>query len=136
MFSSNFQYANPYNSYNPYNLASGVTGINSPYQSQRQEIIKVNGREGANAFAMPANSSVLLLDINQPIIYLKQTDGGGYANVTTYTITPIEQEQRVVSNTDDLEKRIKKLEDIVNESYSCNVTELKQQKYTQPNTKH
>lgn len=128
---SNFQY-NPYNPYNPYS-SSPVTGMNSPYQSSRQEIIKVNGREGANNFSLPANSSALLLDSSQPVIYLKQTDGGGYANITAYSITPYEPEQAVI-DTNDLEKRIKRLEDIINESDTSNVkrTRTKQSAQSDP----
>lgn len=68
---SNFP--NSYNSYNPYTV--GMAGTN-PYQpNSRQEITKVNGRDGANAFPLSANSSILLLDINNPVVYLKQADG-------------------------------------------------------------
>ena len=125
MFNSNFQY-NPYNSYNPYNPVS-VAGINSPYQPQKQDIIKVNGREGANAYSLQPNSSVLLLDTNQPVIYLKQSDGGGYCNITAYKIEPIEQSYGVSVDTNDLEKRIRRLEELY-ESNTVNVTEFRQQK--------
>mgnify|MGYP003296012217 CR=1 FL=1 len=134
MYNNFSNYLNSYNN-NPYNPVGNVAGINSPYQPQRQEIIKVNGREGANAFGLAPNSAVLLLDINQPIIYLKQTDGGGYANVTAYTITPFEQEQKISFDTTDLEKRIKRLEELY-ESYTLSVEQLKQSKPTQSSTKH
>jgi hypothetical protein len=135
MYNSNFQY-NPYNSYNPYNPAGNATGINSPYQSQnRQEIPKVNGMGGANAFPLSANSSALLLDINEPIVYLKQADGGGFCSVTPYSIARIEQNQNLILDTSDLEKRIKRLEELY-ESYTVNVTELKQPKSSQSDTKH
>lgn len=126
---SNSQYS-PYNPYNPY-ISTPSAGSNSIYQPGRQEIIRVNGREGANAYQLPANSSVLLLDNNQPVIYLKQTDGGGYANITPYSITPFEQEQNTV-NTSDLERRIKRLEDIINESDSSNVKRTKSKQSAQP----
>ena len=42
---------------------------------QRCQVIKVNGRNGADAFRMAADSSVLLLDENDPIVWLKTTDG-------------------------------------------------------------
>ena len=135
MYNNYSNYLN--NSYiNPYNPAGRADALNSPYQpSPRQEITKVNGREGANAYPLSANSSVLLLDINNPIVYLKQSDGGGFCSVNAYSITPLEQEQKF-SDTTDLEKRIKKLEDIVNESYTCNVEQFKQWKAAEPDTKH
>lgn len=135
---SNLQ-SNSYSLNNPYNpFPVGTSGINSPYQmSGRQEIIKVNGREGANAYPLNTpNSSVMMLDINQPILYVKISDGAGYCNITTYSISPLEQEAgKPTINTDELEKRIARLEELY-ESYSVNVTELRQQKPTQSNKQH
>lgn len=134
MYNNNYSnYLN--NSYNPYSFGN-VSGINSPYQTQRQEVTKVNGMDGANAYPLTANSSVLLLDINNPIVYLKQSDGGGFCNVVPYSITPIEQNKSITINTDDLEKRISRLEDIINESYSISIEDIKQSKSNQSNTKH
>ena len=59
---------------------------------------------------------------NQTIIYLKTTDGGGYANVTAYKTEPYQSEAQA-SNTSELEKRIKKLEDIIYESNISNASE-------------
>lgn len=129
---SNFPY-NPY-SYNP--TLGNAAGINSPYQSQNQEIIKVNGREGANAYPLNTpNSSVMMLDINNPILYVKVSDGAGYCNITTYSISPFEQEIKTSISTDDLEKRIKRLEDLY-EPYFTTLEDIKQSKSTQPNSKH
>ena len=60
---------------------------NDPYSMNmsrsynRMEVIKVNGEPGARAFNMPPNSSVLLLDESAPIVWLKTTDGAGYASL-------------------------------------------------------
>lgn len=129
---SNFQMYNPYsNPYNPYNPVS-VTGNNSPYQSQRQEVTKVNGREGANAYPLSPNSSTLLLDINQPIVYLKQSDGAGYCTINAYTISPVKEEcVNNITDTNDLEKRIKRLEDmLINEPDTTTSRKSKQSEYT------
>lgn len=134
MYNNNYSnYLNNY-SYNPFDRAAGM----NPYQSQHQEIIKVNGKEGANAYPLNTpNSSVLMLDINQPILYVKISDGAGYCNITTYTISPFEEViNKTNINTDDLEKRIARLEDIVNESYSISVDQIGQQKPAQSNSKH
>lgn len=127
---SNFQY-NPYSySYTP--VGAGA----NPYQpNNRQEVTKVNGMDGANAYPLSANSSVLLLDINNPVVYLKQSDGGGFCSVTPYGITPIEQKQNASTDTTDLEKRITRLEKL----YESNITtlaELTQSKPTQPSAEH
>lgn len=102
---------------------------NNPYQTRlntmqndyapRQEIVRVYGENGARAYNLPPNSSVLLLDENAPIVWLAQTDGAGYKTLTPYTITPYQTEPTPDYNT--LEARIKKLEDIINESHNAEV---------------
>jgi len=91
---------------------------NNPYSYmplQRYEVIKVNGEGGANAFQMAPNSSVLLLDEHEPIVYLKTTDGAGYPTITSYSITPyVKQEPEDLYKA--LDERIKKLEVLINES--------------------
>ena len=54
----------------------------------RVKFTRVNGRNGAEAFRLAPNSSILLMDENDPIVWLKQTDGAGYATVTPYTVAP------------------------------------------------
>lgn len=79
----------------------------------KREVVKVNGRGGADAFQMQPNESDLLLDTTAPIVWLVQTDGAGYKTVTGYDITPHEEKpQEDVYKT--LEDRIKKLEEVVN----------------------
>lgn len=80
----------------------------------RQEIVKVNGRNGAEAFQIAPNSSVLLLDIENPIVYLKTSDGAGYSVVTPYAITPYVPEKPV--DVKSLEQRIARIEEMLNES--------------------
>ncbi len=81
-------------------------------QPQTQEVIKVNGVNGVNAYQMAPNSSVLLLDTTAPIVWLVQTDGAGYKTSTPYDITPHESEESVQYKT--LEERIAKLEETIN----------------------
>ena len=88
-------YPNPFSSYPP-----------------RQEIIRVNGENGARALQMAPNSSVLLLDENSPIVWLVITDGAGYKTVSPYTITPYQPEPPV--DVRGLEERLKRLEDMLN----------------------
>ena len=83
-----------------------------PQQAQRYEITKVNGRNGAGAFPMPANSEILLLDETQPIVWLKQTDGAGYPTITPYQITPYQTQLEPDFNS--LDERIKRLEEVIN----------------------
>lgn len=75
-------------------------------------ITRVNGRNGAEAFRLAPNSSILLMDENDPIVWLKQTDGAGYATVTPYTVAPYQAAAPVDVNS--LENRVKRLEEILN----------------------
>lgn len=110
---------NPYMQY-PYNQSNQ----NGYQQYQRTEIVKVNGEGGANAYKMAPNSQMLMLDETNPILWLKTTDGAGYATVTPYTITPYKPVPPVDVNT--LEQRIAKLEEIINgKSNSANVKRRK-----------
>lgn len=116
-----------YNAFSQTSLYNPVTtGYGFGYSQQKQEIIKVNGRDSAAAYQLPPNSSALLLDSNNPIVYLKQTDGAGYGNVTAYRIEPIQAEQTATS---DLENRLSRLEKII---YESDITNAKQTKSEQP----
>ena len=92
-----------------------------PYQ--RQEIVRVNGKNGAEMYQLAPNSNILLLDETAPIVWLVQTDGAGYKTTTPYSIAPYQPEPEV--SLKDLSTRISKLEEIVNERKS-DFTEPKQ----------
>lgn len=103
-------YGNPlYNQHlNPY-MQYGQ----NPYQQQpKQDVIKVNGENGARAFPIGANSSALLLDESGEIVWLVVTDGAGYKTVMPYDITPHQVAPAPDYNT--LEQRIERLEGLIN----------------------
>jgi hypothetical protein len=88
-----------------------------PFQSwgqnpQRQEIVRVNGENGARAYQLAPNSSALLLDESAPLVWLVQTDGAGYKTATPYTIAPYQAQAE--PDYASLEERIKRLEDMIN----------------------
>ena len=72
----------------------------------------MNGKNGAEAFQMPPNSSIILLDESAPLIWLKMTDGAGYPTITPYRIEPLKSEPPV--DMAALETRIKRLEERLN----------------------
>lgn len=109
-----------YNPYTPYQYNPQPTQGMSGLYGSKQEIVRVNGEGGARAYQMAPNSSVLLLDESEALIWLKTTDGAGYANVTPYTISPRQEEKH--PDLISLEERIKKLEDYVHESYYSNAS--------------
>ena len=56
-------------------------------QEQTQNLIRVNGVDGAKAYQMPANSTVALFDSNEDVMYVKSTDGGGLPSIRTFVFT-------------------------------------------------
>lgn len=74
-------------------------------------IVRVSGRNGAEAFPMGANSGVLLLDETAPVVWMKTTDGAGYPTLKPYSIAPYEEAPAVDTHT--LEERLSRLEEYV-----------------------
>lgn len=102
----NFQnpYVNPY--VNPYGFAQ-------QQQAQPvQQVVRVNGENGARTYQLGANSSALLLDESGLMVWLVTSDGAGYKTVSAYDITP----HQAASTPDysSLESRIQRLEEIIN----------------------
>jgi len=91
-------------------------GVNVPYQSNNQQVVKVNGDNGARMYQMQPNSSCLLLDESAPRIFLIQTDGACYKTISAYKIEPDVPEP--TPDWNQLNERISRLEGIINESYS------------------
>ena len=99
---------NPYSGYAPASPQNGAGAM----QGFAGQITRVNGRNGADALRLAPNSSVLLMDENDPIVWLKVTDGAGYATVTPYSIAPYQAAAQVDVNS--LEERVKRLEEKLN----------------------
>ena len=107
----NNYFQNPFNTYMPYQ-----NNFNNPFQQNapHEEITRVNGREGANAYQMGANSSKLMLDETAPILWLAQTDGAGYKTLSAFDITPHQQPKQI--DLSSIEKRIERLEQMYGQS--------------------
>ena len=105
---------------------------------QRQQVIRVNGRNGAEAYQIAPNSSALLLDTSAPLVWLIQTDGAGYKTATPYSITPYEPAPAVDNNQlaqliSSIDERVRKLEEDrkgKDESNTSNVSKLTVTKVT------
>lgn len=102
-------FSNPYmpGSYTPF-----AQGYNAQ-QNQSVQVVRVNGRPGAEAYTIGPNSSALLLDESGTMVWLCTTDGAGYKSVSAYDITP--HQTAPAPDFGALENRIKRLEDFVNE---------------------
>lgn len=99
----------PYNQYtNPYQAR--LDSMQQP--TQPMQITQVSGKNGADAYQMPPNSSILLLDNSQPIVWLKTTDGAGFPTCTPYKISPYQAQPQ--PDYDSLNQRITRLEEMLN----------------------
>ena len=98
---------NPYNNYN--------MGMNNFYPNQfstltqpqmtTQNLIRVNGIDGAKAYQMSANSTVALFDTNEDIMYVKSTDGAGFPSIRTFSFTEIKENIKVSQNSDYISRQ-------------------------------
>ena len=107
----NFQ--NPF--INPYGMAPQYQP--PAMQPAAQQVVRVNGENGARAYTIGANSSAMLLDESGLMVWLVTSDGAGYKTVTPYDITP--HQTAPAPDFGNLESRIKRLEDMMN-GYSGN----------------
>ena len=118
-------YDNPL--YNP--MINPYLQAQRPYQQPpRQEVVKVNGENGARAYQMPPNSSALLLDESGVIVWLVTTDGAGYKSVSPFDISPHEAEP--APDYSDLEQRISALERMMNNGTPSDSANAQRTEYT------
>ena len=65
----------------------------SQLRQQPQGIQYVNNRQSAEAYQLPPNSSVILMDSNQARFYMKQTDASGLATIKAYDFKEAKEEK-------------------------------------------
>ena len=99
--------SNPYGMYNP--------AVVQP-QPQRTTVDKVNGRNGAEMYSIAPDSSVLLLDQNNPMVWFIATDSAGYKTIIPYDIKqhedePVPDYKSIDSRLDSIDERIKAIEE-------------------------
>lgn len=126
----NVPYNSPYCGFNgnQYNyMANAQNGFQRAIQG---EVLKVSGINGVNALNLAPNTSVLALDETAPIVWLVSADGAGYKTPTPYDITPHKDEQELKTN--DIEARLSRLEQIVNEQSDFKSNEQNRAKRAKP----
>ena len=109
-------YQNPF--LNPYGFGQQMPqqymqpGIQQqPAQLPQRQVDRVNGENGARAFALGPYSSAMLLDESGTIVWMVTTDGAGYKTIAPYDILPHKTEP--APDFSDLEIRVKKLEEMM-----------------------
>ena len=120
----NWPYNNPYMPNNPYQQFMGQ-GQAQAQTGPQMQVVRVNGRNGAQAYQIGPNSSALLLDESGTMVWLVTTDGASYKTVSPYDIAP--HQDAPAPDFSGLESRIKRLEDFVNEYTGDNVTATSKQ---------
>lgn len=75
------------NNYNPYQYNS----YNQPQQYKQYAF--VNGIEGAKAFQVMPNQTMLLMDSDKPIVFMKTSDSLGKATLRYFTLTEMNEEE-------------------------------------------
>lgn len=73
--------------FNPYTMPQAPVGVAN---TNRGELIRVTGFDGARAYQMPPNSNAALFDSNEDIFYVKTTDGAGFPTIRAFRFTPME----------------------------------------------
>ena len=115
---------NPYQNLGQNNMSQGMyNAFNQPYNAfnqQTQQLVRVNGIEGARAYQLSANSTVALFDNNEDVMYIKTTDGAGFPIIRTFVFT--EQVGNTVPQSNEYVTR-KELEDYVKQFIQPEITD-------------
>lgn len=78
---------NPYNPYqpNPYGMPQ-YGNYQQPQNQQNNTYAFVNGIEGAKSFPMAPNQTVMLMDSDNPVAYMKQSNAMGQATIKYFKL--------------------------------------------------
>ena len=105
------------NNFNPYGYNYAYPNYNQPQQrTNRYEW--VNGYEGAKAFQVQPNQSVMLLDSDEPIIYKKDANEYGQATIKAFKMVPIDNSDTNTINDEkyvlkaDFEALVKRIDEM------------------------
>ena len=75
-----------------------------PFQ-QKQELIRVNGLEGAKNYPLSPGSTVALFDADSDTMFIKSMDAGGFPSIRTFTFV-----ETTSKPTDTTEARLSSIE--------------------------
>ena len=104
---NNFMNSNQMQTYNPMPMPT-MQRWNLPHY----ETPLLNGRADANNFSIGPNSSILLPDANDDVVWWIRTDNMGNKNITAWDITPHQDPKPVDLNA--LEARLANIEEWIN----------------------
>lgn len=120
---NNYPYGMPYQPFMPqaqqnYNNMGNMGNMmpNQNQQMQQPQMTQcfwVNGTEGAKAFQMQPNQTIMLMDSENPVVYMKQTNGMGQATLKYYKLTEVSEQDVRNQNTQPQSQNIKSNEEYV-----------------------
>jgi len=105
----------------PYDNFGNFTPYQQPAYASRQSqnvYAFVNGLEGAKSYQVPANQTVLLMDSEQPVCYMKTANALGQGTLRYFKLTEVKEEDvRAKPNPDfatkqDIAEILKRLDAI------------------------
>ena len=77
-----------------YSLYPSIPNMFTP-QAAPVQIPYVNDKQSAEAYQLPASSSIILMDSHMARFYMKQTDASGIATIKAYDFKEAEEEKPV-----------------------------------------
>ena len=100
-------FQNPYASLIPQNQYYNPQMNNQQIfpQEQSQNLIRVNGIDGAKAYQMNANSTVALFDSNEDILYIKNTDGAGFPSIRMFKFEEVNETTKSEEKQDYISRK-------------------------------
>ena len=94
-----------------------MNNYNYPYNTNTYFF--VNGLEGAKSFVVQPNQTVLLMDSDAPMCYMKQSNGIGQSSIRYFKLVEINEKdikkEPANPEIDDLKKRMDSLEKLIKE---------------------
>lgn len=115
-----------------YNNPYGYPNFNNYQQPRTNNLIFVNGIEGAKSYQVQPNQITMLLDSDNPIIYKKVANAFGQATIECFKLVSINENELKGTNTqpnieyatkaefEALVKRIDELNNLINKDGGIN----------------
>ncbi len=105
---SNYPYGMPYysmpQSYN--NMNNNNIMQNSMQQPQANNYFYVNGIIGAKSFQMQPNQTVMLMDSDSPMCYMKQTNSMGQATLRYFKLVEVTEDDLKTAQTPGVQPNV------------------------------
>lgn len=122
----NYPYGMPYQAYMPQQNQQPNSNFNNMYQQPQQPQLNqfafVNGLEGAKAYQIMPNQTMMLMDSDNPVVYMKKSNSMGQSTLEYYKLTKITEQDIKQTSQDnsniqyalkaDLDALTKRLDDL------------------------